>query len=142
MKIENKHLFILKNLIFNLNNKLYKLIMNREHFLENLKKNFILKVKITNCKNCEKLKYIFYCTEDNKRYYLEGYTLNELYHLILFELNYEFINNYEEIGIELYNEYINNPIKYFEDYLFNSDYYVFEPIKFIKFKHTNFYNTI
>ncbi len=82
----------------------------------------------------KKYKYVFYCRDSDEIYCLEGGSMEEIYYKILFKIDYNSCYDiYVYIGSEYKPDVLNDPIKLLKTHYFdNSEYYIFEEIKFIK----------
>ena len=91
----------------------------KQYYLENIKFN----------KQETKLQYVFLCAEYSEMFFLEAYSMEEIYFHILFEISYECCNDIYCYEYPL--KVLKDPIKLLQTHYFDNDHYSFNEVKFI-----------
>ncbi len=98
-----------------------------EKFNESYKKYFLDTIKFN--KQEQKLQYVFLCREYAEMFFLEGYSMEEIYFTILFKISY---NCCDDIYCYEYpQKVLKEPIKLLKKHFFDNEHYAFEEVKFI-----------
>ncbi len=98
---------------------------SREKFYETYKKYYLDTVKFN--KKDKKLQYVFLCREYGEMFFLEGYSLEEIYFYILFKISFECCDDIYCYEYPL--EELKDPVKLIKSHYFdNDDYYSFEEV--------------
>jgi hypothetical protein len=107
-----------------------------EKFYESYKNYFINTIKID--KEDKIYEYVFYCRDSSEIFFLKGNSMNEIYYKILFEIDYNCCDDiYVYIDSEYSIEDFEDPIQLLKTHYFDSDYYVFTEIKYMKYDINN-----
>jgi hypothetical protein len=103
------------------------IISSPEKFYESYEQYFLTKYNINNfVSNCY---YVFFCRDSNEIFCIKGKCIEEIYYKILFKIPY---NSCDDIYVYEYPlEQLEDPIKLLHSHYFESDFYIFEEIKFI-----------
>lgn len=108
-------------------------LSSAESFYESYRKYYLDTVQFN--KQEKKLRYVLLCREYGDMYFAEGYSMEEIYYIMLFKIGF---NCWEDIyGCEYSLEILKDPIKlfhsqYVENEEYGTSYYVFEEVKFIE----------
>jgi hypothetical protein len=98
-----------------------------EKFNETYKQYYLDTVKFN--KQEQKLQYVLLCHEYCEMFFLEGYSMEEIYFNILFKINY---NSCDDIYCYEYPlKVLKDPIKLLKTHFFDTNNYTFEEVKFI-----------
>ena len=76
-----------------------------------------------------KYQYIFICNEFANIFFIEGYSLEELYYIIFFKIDRQCWDNIYDS--EYPTNELKNPIKLFKTHYLQSDDYIFRPIQIL-----------
>jgi len=107
-----------------------------EKFYETYEKYYLTKYNINN--SGSNYLYVFYCSDSNDIYCLEGSSMEEIYYKILFKIDY---NSCDDIYVYEYPlEILENPIELLKNHYFDNEYYIFEEVKFITSNINNINN--
>ena len=104
---------------------------NREKFYETYKQYYLNTVKFN--KQETKLQYVFLCREYGEMFFLEGYSLEEIYFYILFKISFDCCDDI--YCYEYPMKVLKDPIKLIKTHYFdNNDYYLFEEVKYTNYE--------
>ena len=100
---------------------------SEEEFYESYKKYYLRKVKF----NISPIKYqyIVICKDLSDIFFVEGYSMEELYYIIFFKIDKQCWENIYDAEYEI-NE-LKKPLQLFKKHYLDSNDFIFEPIKFI-----------
>jgi hypothetical protein len=76
-----------------------------------------------------KYQYVLISKEFAEIYFIEGYSLEELYYIVFFKIDIKCWDNIYDSEYQITE--LKNPIKLFKKHFIESDEYIFEPISFI-----------
>jgi len=98
-----------------------------DDFYESYKQYYLSKIKIrpSNIKH----QYILIHKDCGEVFILEGYSIEELYYIVLFKIDRQLWDNIYDMEYPIGE--LKNPIKLFKKHYLDSKDYIFEPIKFI-----------
>lgn len=96
-------------------------------FYESYEKYYLRKVKFNISPT--KYQYILICKELSNIFFLEGYSIEELYYIIFFKIDNQCWENLYDSEYSM--EELKKPIELFKHHYLDSDEFIFRPIKLI-----------
>ena len=103
-----------------------------ERFYETYKQYYLDTVNFN--KQEKKLYYVLLCREYGEMFFAEGYSMEEIYFILLFKIDFCWEDIY---GCEYSLDKLKDPVKLFYDQYVNNEehgtnYYIFEEVKFME----------
>ena len=101
-------------------------ISSAEKFYESYEKYYMEKVKFNT--QSKKLQYYLLCHEYNEIFFAEGYSMEEIYYIMLFKIGYECWSDI--YGCEFEMEILVDPVKLFYSQYGDNPHYSFGEVNF------------